>query len=284
MKINKMAITALVMAGALTSARAGVSYGDLVLGFVGDSGELNGTTTNLEVDLGNVSSFIAAAPGTTFNVASLGTDLGTTYGSTWAGTSLSFGVVSEETGSQVAGAPSDTTWASSNLGSQSYNTLGGTISNSSSNTKIGAMLPGSGSAGTFGGGNTTALSDLTSQVDQVTGLTMKGFTVGESKSGSWTSEQGGAVPFSLSGGATASQLLTQAVTATGSGTDIYLEQLTNNSTNPSVDLGYFNLASDGTLTFTTLAAIPEPSTYAAILGAVTIAFVAIRRRKQSVLA
>jgi len=47
-----------------------------------------------------------------------------------------------------------------------------------------------------------------------------------------------------------------------------------------VDLGTFDLTSSG-LTFTSFAAIPEPSTYAAILGALTIGFVMIRRRSQS---
>jgi hypothetical protein len=45
------------------------------------------------------------------------------------------------------------------------------------------------------------------------------------------------------------------------------------------DIGTFNLSSSGELTFT---AIPEPSTYAAILGALTIGIVAIRRRRLAV--
>lgn len=49
----------------------------------------------------------------------------------------------------------------------------------------------------------------------------------------------------------------------------------------STELGYFTLTdSSGTysLSFTSLSAIPEPSTYAAILGALTIGFVLVRRR------
>jgi hypothetical protein len=42
--------------------------------------------------------------------------------------------------------------------------------------------------------------------------------------------------------------------------------------------------STGVLSFTKFVAIPEPSTYAAILGAATLAFVAIRRRKQQMFA
>jgi hypothetical protein len=45
-------------------------------------------------------------------------------------------------------------------------------------------------------------------------------------------------------------------------------------------LGTFNLSSTG-LTFTGFTAIPEPSTYAALLGVATLGFVAIRRRKQA---
>jgi hypothetical protein len=46
------------------------------------------------------------------------------------------------------------------------------------------------------------------------------------------------------------------------------------------DIGTFNLSSSGELTFT---AIPEPSTYAAILGALTLGVVAIRRRRSAVI-
>jgi hypothetical protein len=46
------------------------------------------------------------------------------------------------------------------------------------------------------------------------------------------------------------------------------------------DIGYFTLSSSGELTFTP---VPEPSTYAAILGALTLGVVALRRRKAAVL-
>ena len=59
-------------------------------------------------------------------------------------------------------------------------------------------------------------------------------------------------------------------------TSLNLWELTP-GTGPGTLLGTFNLDSTG-LTFT---AIPEPSTYAAILGLVTVGFAAIRRRKQT---
>jgi hypothetical protein len=54
---------------------------------------------------------------------------------------------------------------------------------------------------------------------------------------------------------------------------------TTSGTAPGTLLGTFTLTSSA-LTFTSFAAIPEPSTYAAILGVATLGFVMIRRRKQ----
>jgi hypothetical protein len=52
---------------------------------------------------------------------------------------------------------------------------------------------------------------------------------------------------------------------------------------PGTFIGTFNLTSSGELFFYG-AAIPEPSTYAALLGAVTLGIVAIRRRRQAAMA
>jgi hypothetical protein len=49
---------------------------------------------------------------------------------------------------------------------------------------------------------------------------------------------------------------------------------------PSTDLGFFSLDSAGDLSFTT-AAVPEPSTYAAI-GAGAVILAALRRRRRSI--
>ncbi len=54
---------------------------------------------------------------------------------------------------------------------------------------------------------------------------------------------------------------------------------TSSGTKNGVDLGFFTLnGGNGTLTFTV---IPEPATYAAILGALTVGFVMVRRRFRS---
>ncbi len=66
--------------------------------------------------------------------------------------------------------------------------------------------------------------------------------------------------------------------------DLY-QYIQGATTTAGVYLGSLELGSNGSLFFTTAAtAIPEPSVYAAILGVATLAFVAIRRRKQQVLA
>ena len=51
--------------------------------------------------------------------------------------------------------------------------------------------------------------------------------------------------------------------------------------NASSFLGTFALYQNGDLTFTAFQAIPEPTTYAALLGVATLGFAAIRRRKQA---
>lgn len=77
-----------------TSAEAAVTatFPDVVLGFAATGG--SGAATNLEVDLGNVSQFYNAAPGSTTTITQLSpADLAGIYGSTWfSRPDLSFGL------------------------------------------------------------------------------------------------------------------------------------------------------------------------------------------------
>ena len=70
---------------------------------------------------------------------------------------------------------------------------------------------------------------------------------------------------------------TDATTAATSSLILYELQPTVSGTAAAVDLGTFTLSSTG-LTFS---AIPEPSAYAAVLGALTLGFVMIRRRTRA---
>ena len=63
-------------------------------------------------------------------------------------------------------------------------------------------------------------------------------------------------------------------TANGSGQIlVYIDDLPNTTGNPGTRTWY-----DG-ISYAPAAAVPEPSTYALILGAATLAFVALRRRR-----
>ncbi len=63
--------------------------------------------------------------------------------------------------------------------------------------------------------------------------------------------------------------------------DLFELNSTTSPSTPGVFLGTFNLQSNGELFFFGTSAIPEPSTYAALLGVVTLGIVAIRRRRQA---
>lgn len=65
--------------------------------------------------------------------------------------------------------------------------------------------------------------------------------------------------------------------SSSSSINLYELQPTSSGTAPGVELGTFTLTSSG-LTFT---AIPEPSTYAAVLGVLTLGFVLLRRRSKA---
>ena len=270
MNTKALALAAVLISGLAVSAKAQQSagYGDLILGFVPNGSLSSGTTTNVEVDLGSVASFLTAGPGT-YNIGNLGTDLSSTYGSGWASSTLSFGLVDAVSSTQVSGATAKTVWASQTEASGTYpaNSLL-TGSNTTTVSHVGGMY--SGLTGSFGGSGTTVLSDLSSQTDGVNGINLQGFTVGNSVGGSWSVEQGSnafVVPNATTG----------FLTVVDSGNSSDLLEMTNGAGNSSVDLGYFTLASNGALTFTV---IPEPSTYAAILGAISIGFAMIRRRNR----
>jgi hypothetical protein len=271
MNTKALALAAVLISGLAVSAKAQqtANFGDLVLGFVPNGSLSSGTTTNVEIDLGNAASFLTAGPGT-YSIGNLGTDLSSTYGSGWASSTLSFGVVGGvSTSSQVTGAPAKAVWASQTEASGTYpaNSLL-TGSNTTTISHVGGMY--SGLTGSFGGSGTTVLSDLSSQTDAVNGINLQGFTVGNSVGGSWSVEQG-------SNAFVAPNATTGFLTVVDSGNSSDLLEMTNGAGSSSVDLGYFTLASNGALTFTV---IPEPSTYAAILGAISIGFAMVRRRNR----
>src|SRR5271157_1938908 len=100
-----------------TSAKAAVTaaFPDVILGFAATGG--SGAATNLEVDLGNVSQFYNAAPGSTITLTQLSPlDLAQIYGSTWFSRSdLTYGLFATDgnlTGTADGHAAKDTNWLS----------------------------------------------------------------------------------------------------------------------------------------------------------------------------
>ena len=75
MNTKALALAAVLISGLAVSAKAQqvASNGDLILGFVPNGSLASGTTTNIEIDLGNAAAFLTAGPGTyTIGVSVLG--------------------------------------------------------------------------------------------------------------------------------------------------------------------------------------------------------------------
>ena len=98
--------------------------GDLILGFRGTDSP--GQTLNLEVDLGNMSNFYGATPGSAIPLPALAIqDLVDTYGSSWyTRTDMVWGAVSSTgriSGMSDGHAPVDTLWATDPDGQPAWN-------------------------------------------------------------------------------------------------------------------------------------------------------------------
>jgi hypothetical protein len=202
-------------------------------------------TSDLAVDIGQFSAYRGLAAGTYtiggFQVADL-----TSVFTTNAFSANTFWTVFGSTGNgNGLTLPDSTIWASSNSA----------LARASGPTQqsLGIALD------TFV--STQLASSTFGSTSDATALTNKSFTALGS---------GQSAPYSYFGQAVESSTL-------GS-TSLKLWELQPGSGNGTL-LGTFTLDSTG-LTFT-VAAIPEPSTYAAILGVATLGFVAIRRRKQT---
>jgi len=278
MNTKTLALAAVLVSGFAVSAHAQGADGDLIVGFVPDSSVSTGTTTNLEVDIGSVGAFLTTTTPGTYQVANLGSDLSSTYGSTWAASTLSYGIVGGVSAAgQVAGQAKNTAWASNGPDVSTPYSQG---NNATPIPNIVTMY--SGNADSVGGSSTTALTDLATQTDAVNGATLQGFTAATTGTGASFSTQmnagGGADPFALPGGVSNTSFLN----AVNSGANLDLDTMKSAATGTSVPVaGYFTLTSGGILDYVIAGtAIPEPSTYAAVLGAISIGFVILRRRNR----
>jgi len=250
MKFSFKALAALAaLSSALVVNAASVPSSTLIVGF-----KLAGATNDLVLDLGNVTTLTAG----TWNVSSALSAAGLSLDP-----NLKWGAAAYTTAGVIQTDYLTSTWNTAVAG-----TLG--VQNSSSYTTVQNTLNGiaTGIQGfqkpvvstTPVGGTLTTLASLS-------GTTGKSFSV--------------STPASTFGNIPGSQFLTTA----GSkviGNDYSASDLLKVSSAGNVEQGTFTFyAADsgshlaGDLVFTV---IPEPSTYAAILGALTIGFVALRRR------
>jgi hypothetical protein len=266
--MKKTLLTALLTLGVAGSSFAAGSNGDLILGFRDDGSDGGiGTTTNITFDLGNVGLY-ETHPGVTVDTGfNVGTTLASTYGAGYqTDTGLLWGVVGA---SGNTGTTRDLWVSAAATGSQ----LNGTNLQSDGSTLTSTPWT---IQSTFSQ-SSQASKFLTLYANQATNP----FSVGTAVSTSWSTLESSTS--SAFGGFTKS--LFEASSANGNVADLY--ELNPQSNGPGVGsagvfLGSFSITSGGELDFTGAgSAIPEPSTYAAILGAAVLAVALIRRRQNS---
>jgi hypothetical protein len=276
---SKIIISSAVFALSALSASAGTSstvsanLDDAILDFRVTDGSGQGASTNLEVDLGSVSQFYNVASGGLTLNGLTDADLIGTYGSTWFTRSdLAWSVIAT-TGSATGTTINSTLIPASTIWGTNAQSLVGLQSNPWTTKSVGAQnsaitlispLYATGSGGGGLNGQTHTSNSATAAL------------LASGVAGSYSKQVGsnGNFGFFTSGGS-----FENGTPGTGlSASDFYqLEPSSNLS--PSVYLGTFTLNDNGQLGFSATATVPEPSTYAAILGAITLGFVAFRRRR-----
>ncbi len=261
LKAATLALAGIVLGTPLSRGALVYNQGDIILAFR----VANATSPSFLINLGSVTQFANAAPGSTLSFGSISTfgqDLVDTYGASWYDLStLSWGLFGQDENANV------TLYASrarTNLNTPAtpWNAL--TIANrTSTDTNV------SGVTVSFANSGQTTASTNTSnagfQSFTTTGSYYSSVTTGATDFGSvsqWSSIEG-----NNASGIDSTALDLIKVGAVGAGAF------------PSSDLGKFTIDDNGVVTFT--ATIPEPSTYAllAISGLVFVVF--LRRRRVS---
>ena len=282
MNTKSMTVAALLAGALAVSAHASPGPGDLVLGFQATGG--TGATTNLEVDLGTIADYSATlAPGT-YNIANLNTDLTSTYGTWTSDANLSFAVVGSNNfgGGNNAGFPHRSIWASAYPYPATPYVDIASSGNSSANGTITPLYS------AFGSG--TALGDIDGSMVSLGSntATLAAMTIGTGTAGSFTNQSNANsalgnfnVPNALS-----SQLFEAANIGTSgaateeifyyNGSDLVGGNNTTDIQGGNGLTSYFTLNGNGELTFTV---VPEPSTYAALIGIAALGYALLRRRR-----
>jgi hypothetical protein len=266
--IHLLTVAALALA-ALTTARGQTvsgSAGDLILGFRTNDGAV---TNDLEVDLGQYSQFTSLAPGTVLNLNLNGTYYGSAGGLSASDISTVFG--------------------------PSWNTLTDLVWSVAGDNGSGASTD---LYATFTAVDGATVSQKSGSTQNSPGVRLRAELGGLEGQTSLSSSEAAEIPVSLSSNGNYSGAIrgngtvnkdyayftpsTEAfVSSTGtSSLDLFAE--IHGGTGAGTDLGTFALDSAGDLSFTA-AAVPEPSTYAAmLLGGATLLSVRRRQKKLTV--
>ena len=260
MSMKRILAMALLTAGLALTSKAQIvgDTGDLILGF-----RKAGTSFDILVDVGQASLYRA---GSSFTVGALNTaDISTVFGAGWNSDSAIkwgvFGSTVDGEGGPMGGVVTDNTvWATGATALQRAPAV--SLSNASSKiyNLYGAVL-----------GQTSNLSSSQSyKISSANGF--NGYTDNITSGGA--NPTGPYFDFF-------SQTLEKNTNGTNS-LNLYQVQ-PGTAGAPATNLGYFTL-NGSALTFNAFTAIPEPSTYAAILGVVALGVAAYRRQRQVTLA
>jgi PEP-CTERM motif len=274
-----LALGGLLAAGLSTPAFA-QNYGDLVIGFSSGS-----SATNIEVDLGSVNTFAAAGAGV-YDLGSLGTDLSAAYGSSWNTSGLDFAIAGvNSTNTTPSFGTYDANYAAGTVFvSKAEATPGVTVTpytQALASQQTGAISNVSGvlglSAATEGFATPGAsLADLTGHVTALN-TTLSAITLSTSALGAWT-QAGGNGNFGFA--SVSAGNFQQVVSSGGSAVEVFDDAPVRNVASTDITgaggNSYFELLSNGNLEFVV---VPEPSTYAAIVGIAVLGYALLRRRQ-----
>lgn len=277
-----LAFASLVLAVGAAKANPTYTTGDLLLSVRATGG--TGSGTDYVIDLGQASLFENGASytlnsgntGTVNNIGDIGADLTSIYGADWATrTDLNWSIMGT-TGQNPSGISNDyvskmqTTSGGVDTTTPWKNNLAKTSGNYTAAGKINNLATGSGSS--FIGVQTTSAglssSFAVTEVDATNNNSYhSGIHGGTNGPSNLDLGQYGS-PYIEGHGASG---------ITGASLDLFHVTSGANNNNGTLD-GTFSIASDGTVTFDSATAVPEPSTYAMVLfGAGIFAFWRMKR-------